>query len=202
MSNSEKKDRIIFVVSAPAGTGKTTLVKRLVQEFLNVKSSVSYTTRKARLGEIDGVDYHFIDEEEFKRKIQAHELLEFVELYGYYYGTSRIWVEKQLKEGNHVVLVIDTQGGLKLKPKFSSDEAVFIFIEPPSLEELKQRLLLRKTESSSVIEQRLACVEREITQGKQYNYRIINEQIDEAYNILKCIFVAEEHRIRTPNKEY
>lgn len=184
------------MISAPAGTGKTTLVKKLTQEFPRIKPSISYTTRKPRTGEIDGIDYHFISEEEFKTKIKANELLEYVQLYGFYYGTSRLWVKEQLRNGNHVVLVIDTQGGLNLKPKFLPAEAVFIFIEPPSLEELNKRLQFRKTEPASAIEQRIACANREIEQGKQYNYRIINDQIDAAYDTLKCIFVAEEHRIR------
>lgn len=193
MSSSKRKEGLVFVVSAPAGTGKTTLVKRLTQEFPYVKSSISFTTRKPRQEEMNGVDYNFISKDEFEAKIKAGELLEYVQLYGFYYGTSRIWVEEQLKKGNHVVLVIDTQGGLKLKEKVP---AIFVFIEPPSLEELKRRLLLRKTEPDCVIEQRLACATREIVQGKQYNYRIINDQIDAAYQVLKSILVAEEHRIK------
>ena len=193
MSSSEKKEGLIFIVSAPAGTGKTTLVKRLTQEFPHIKSSISYTTRKPRQGEINGVDYNFIDKTEFEAKINAGEFLEYVQLYGFYYGTSRKWVEGQLKKGNHVVLVIDTQGGLNLKEKIS---AIFIFIEPPSLEELKKRLLLRKTEPARIVEERLECAAREILQGKQYNYRIINDQIDAAYQVLRSILVAEEHRIR------
>lgn len=192
MSSSEKKEGLIFIISAPAGTGKTTLVKRLTQEFPHIKSSISYTTRKPRSGEVDGVDYNFIDVDEFESKIKAGELLEYVQLYGFYYGTSRKWVEEQLKKGNHVILVIDTQGGLNLKGKIP---AVFIFIEPPSLDELKKRLLLRRTEPTSVVEERLECAAREIQQGKQYNYRIINDQIDTAYQILRSILVAEEHRI-------
>lgn len=202
MSSSEKKEGLIFIVSAPAGTGKTTLVKRLVQEFPHVKTGISYTTRKPRQGEINGVDYNFIEESEFKAKIHAGELLEYVQLYGFYYGTSSSWVEEQIKNGHHVVLVIDTQGGLNLKLKGSSlglkskVHAVFIFIEPPSLEELKRRLLIRKTEPDHVIEQRLACAAREMQQGKQYDYKIINDQIDAAYHVLRSILVAEEHRIR------
>lgn len=193
MSNNDKKEGLIFIVSAPAGTGKTTLVKKLTQEFPQVKSSISYTTRKPRQGEIDGVDYNFIGTAEFEEKIKMGELLEYVQLYGFYYGTSRTWVDEQIKQGHHVVLVIDTQGGLILKDKI---QAVFIFIAPPSLEELKKRLLIRKTEPASVIEQRLTCVFREIKQGEQYNYKIVNDQIDAAYDVLRSILVAEEHRIR------
>lgn len=193
MSNNEKKKGLIFIISAPAGTGKTTLVKKLVQEFPHVKQNISYTTRIPRQGEINGLDYHFIDTNEFETKIKNGEFLEYVQLYGFYYGTSRSWVEEELKKGNHVFLVIDTQGGLQLKEKIS---AIFIFIEPPSLQELKRRLLLRKTEPAGVIDERLTCAKREIQQGEQYNYRIINDQIDEAYQILRSIVIAEEHRIR------
>lgn len=193
MLSNEKKRGLVFVVSAPAGTGKTTLVRKLKQEFPQVKSSISYTTRIPRLEETNGVDYNFIDEAEFEDKIKSGELLEYVMLYGFHYGTSRLWVEEELKKGTHVVLVIDTQGGLNLKNKIP---AIFIFIAPPSLEELKKRLLMRKTESTEVIEERLACAAREINQGNHYDYKIINDEIDTAYNVLRSIFIAETHRIR------
>lgn len=200
MLNKDQKKGLIFIISAPAGTGKTTLVKKLVQEFPQVKSNISYTTRQPRENEKNGEDYHFIDSGEFERKIKANELLEHVKLYGTYYGTSRKWVEGQLKKGHHVVLVIDTQGGLHLKHQFSTSElksqVVLIFLEPPSMEELKKRLHLRQTESADVIEERLACSVREMEQGKLYDYKIINDQIDAAYQVLRSILIAEEHRIR------
>lgn len=180
-------------MSAPAGTGKTTLVKRLVQEFPEIKSSLSYTTRKPREGEINGVDYNFIDKTQFEAKIEAGEFLEYVKLYDSYYGTSRAWVQEEQNKGYHIILVIDTQGGLALKEKI---EAVFIFLEPPSLEELKKRLLLRQTESLNVIDKRLSCVDREMQQGQEYDYKIINDQIDVAYQVLKSIYIAETHRIK------
>ncbi|WP_044882173.1 guanylate kinase [Neochlamydia sp. EPS4] len=192
MSSSKQYTGRIFIISAPTGTGKTTLVKRLVQELSNVKPSISYTTRKPRVGETDGVDYNFIDKNDFEAKIKAGEFLEYVELYGFYYGTSRVWIEEQQQKGCHIVLVIDTQGGLKLKDKI---QGTFIFLAPPSLEELRKRLLARQTESLSVIEERLSCVSREIEQGKKYDYKIINEQLDVAYEALKSIIVAEMHRI-------
>ncbi|MBN9379031.1 MAG: guanylate kinase [Chlamydiales bacterium 38-26] len=187
---------LLFIVSAPAGTGKTTLVKKLTQEFPHVISSLSFTTREPRNGEADGIDYNFISKTDFEERVKRGDLLEFVELYGHYYGTSKKWVENQQAQGNHIVLVIDTQGGLLLKKK--NVPAVFIFIEPPSLEELKRRLLARKTESLTVIEERLSCVVRELQQGAEYDYRIINDQLDVAYQVLKSIFIAEMHRIRKP----
>ena len=191
--SSEVRKGLVFIISAPAGTGKTTLVQRLVQDFKNVKQSISFTTRQPRPGELDGIDYYFVSKEAFEAKVAKGDFLEHVELYGDYYGTSREWVENQQNEGNHVVLVIDTQGGLKLKDKIP---AVYIFLEPPSLEELKRRLLSRKTEQSQVIDKRLACVEREMEQGKQYDYKIINDQIEDAYQVLKSILIAEGHRCR------
>ncbi len=143
------KQGLVFVLSAPAGTGKTTLVRLLIQEFPCVVQSISYTTRAPREGEIHGKDYNFITREEFEKKIKANEFLEYVNLYGDYYGTSLAWVNARLKEGKHVILVIDAQGGLQLLGKYP---ATFIFIKPPSLEVLRQRLLKRRTETLETLE--------------------------------------------------
>lgn len=185
---------LAFVLSAPAGTGKTTLAHMLEEEFPCVLPSVSFTTRKARPGEVSGVDYHFIETEEFELKIAENEFLEYVKLYGYYYGTSKLAVQEQLARGNHVILVIDTQGALQLMGKFP---ATFIFLEPPSLEILRQRLHLRKTEIHSAIEERLALAQKEIEASIHYDYRIINDNLDIAYQVLKSILIAEEHKIAT-----
>ena len=139
----ECKKGLVFVVSAPAGTGKTTLINRLVTEFQSIVASVSYTTRKPRNGEIDGVHYHFIAPEEFQAKITSSDFLEYVNLYGTYYGTSKQWIQDQCEKGKHVVLVIDTQGALQLKGEFP---AVFIFIGCPSLDVLRERIHRRGTE--------------------------------------------------------
>lgn len=180
------------MLSAPAGTGKTTLVNMLTEEFPCVMQSVSYTTRKPRPGEIDGVHYNFVSVKEFEEKIKANEFLEYVSLYGDYYGTSRHWVEAHISDGRHVVLVIDTQGGLQLKGNI---QASFIFISPPSLEVLHKRLEKRKTEPAGMIEKRIAWAEKEIKEGKQYDYQIINDDLLTAYQVLKSIFIAEEHRL-------
>lgn len=186
-------DGLVFVVSAPAGTGKTTLVSLLVQEFPCVVGSISYTTRKIRPGEISGVHYHFISEEEFEQKIAKNEFLEHVKLYGYSYGTTYESVEQQRRAGKHVVLVIDTQGALQLKGKFP---ATFIFLKPPSIEVLKERLLHRQTESSGVIQERLAIAQQEIAVSCNYDYCIINDDLSTAYQVLRSILIAEEHRVR------
>lgn len=182
---------LIFVVSAPAGTGKTTLVDMLTREFTSAIANVSYTTRPPRSGEVNGQHYHFVTESEFEAKIAASDFLEYVKLYGTYYGTSRRWIEEQRKSGRHVILVIDTQGALQLK---GHCDATFIFIRPPSLEVLKQRLVNRQTESAEMIEKRLACAERELNAAQYYDYQIINDDLNEAYQVLRSIVIAECHR--------
>lgn len=175
-------------MSAPAGTGKTTLIRRLTREMLQVIESVSYTSREKRPQEKEGVDYHFISREEFEKKIQAKDFLEYVELYGDYYGTSKSWVEERLSQGKHVFLVIDTQGAMNLKGAF---DAVFVFIEPPSLEELKRRLEGRKTESLEVIQKRLDWAKRELEMSRFYDYCIVNDDLDHAYESLRKIVISE-----------
>lgn len=182
----------VFVVSAPAGTGKTTLVKKLIEEFPCVKTTISYTTREPRQGEAQGVDYFFISKQEFQKKIEEHEFLEYVELYGHYYGTSKNSIEKLQKAGNHVVLVIDTEGGLKIKKIM---DATLIFIMPPSLEELGKRLRERKSEEPEVITRRLEWSKNEIEDAKHYDYKIVNDNLKTAYQTLRSILIAEEHRI-------
>jgi len=182
---------ILFVVSAPAGTGKTTLVQMLVNEFPCVVESISYTTRDPRPQEINGVHYHFVKPEEFKTMVKAGKFLEYVGLYGNFYGTSRDKVIEELDQGKHVVLVIDTQGGLQLKSKM---DACFIFIKPPSFEELKKRLVNRQTEPLAVVEKRLQWAEKEYEDSKYYDYHIINDDLNIAYQVLKSIIIAEEHR--------
>jgi guanylate kinase len=186
------KQGLAFVVSAPAGTGKTTLVQMLVKEFSCVVESISYTTRKPRKGEMPGVHYHFISEEEFQQRIAADDFLEYVNLYGNFYGTSRRWVQEQQGQGKHIMLVIDTQGALQLRSKF---HATFIFIKPPSMDELKKRLVQRQTECFASIEERLAWANREIEDGRFYDYQIVNDNLDVAYQVLKSIVIAEEHRV-------
>lgn len=185
------KEGIAFVVSAPAGTGKTTLVRMLTQEFPCVVESISYTTRSPRKSEIDGREYHFIDKARFEQRIKEGDFLEYATVFGEYYGTSRSFVEKLRKEGKHVVLVIDTQGALQLIGKF---EAVFIFIAPPNFDELQRRLVQRKSESPAAIQERLSWAQREIKASKRYDYRIVNDDLKTAYDALRSIFIAEEHR--------
>lgn len=194
-----RKTGLAFVLSAPAGTGKTTLVKMLVQEFPCVVESISHTTRPQREGEIHGEHYYFVTREEFERLIAEKAFLEYVTLYGDYYGTTYASLEQRLHEGKHVVLVIDTQGALQLKNKFP---AVFIFVMPPSLEVLQQRLIQRKTENSSVIERRLEWATSEIKASQYYDYCLVNDDLSIAYQALRSIIIAEEHRITNQGDNY
>lgn len=188
LGNGEKGR--MFVLSAPAGTGKTTLVQRLVSEFSCVEMSVSFTTRQPREGEVDGVHYNFVTDQEFKRKIAAGDFLEYVQLYGFYYGTSREWVRSRLESGQHVMLVIDTQGAMLLRDQ---TDAAYIFVAPPSLEELESRLTKRQTESPEVIAERLEWAKHEMEAGLHYDYYIVNDDLDVAYDVLRSILIAEEH---------
>lgn len=188
-----RKRGLPFIVSAPAGTGKTTLVEKLSEEFPNVIANISYTTRQQRAGEIDGVHYHFINKDVFKEKIAAGDFLEHVCLYDEYYGTSRKWIEEHLNAGKHVILVIDTQGAMFLRDKYP---AISIFVKPPSLEELKRRLKGRRTETQQKIEERLKIAQQEIEALKYYDYEIVNDDLEVAYQVLRSIVIAEEHRVK------
>lgn len=187
------KKGLLFIVSAPAGTGKTTLVQMLTQEFSCVVASVSHTTRLPRTGEINGTHYHFVSEDEFTDRIEKGEFLEYVRLYDFYYGTSRLWMEEQLTNGKHVLLVIDTQGAMQLKGKLPF---VSIFIAPPSFEELENRLAKRQTEDREIVAKRLKWAQEELALQYLYDYRIINDDLEVAYQILRSILIAEEHRLR------
>lgn len=186
------KKGLTFIISAPAGTGKTTLARMLIDEFPTVTESVSCTTRPMRRGELADVDYHFLTKEEFEAKISGGEFLEHAEVFGNYYGTLKAHVEKKLHEGRHVVLVIDTQGAMQLKKQ--KYPATFIFVQPPSMGELRSRLFNRQTEQEETIEKRLAFAEHEIEMADKYDYIITNDNIHRAYDILRSILIAEEHK--------
>ncbi len=184
----------VFILSAPAGTGKTTLVRMLSQEFPCIVESISCTTRKPRTGEREGQDYHFLSSQAFEEKRRQGDFLEYAEVFGYHYGTSRAYVLKQQEMGKHVFLVIDTQGAMQLKK--AQFPGVYIFLSPPSLSELKDRLVKRQTESQEMIDKRLSWAEAELEMVAQYDYHIVNDNLDLAYTILRSIVIAEEHRVR------
>lgn len=184
---------LLFVISAPAGTGKTTLVKMLKKEFSCIVESISYTTREPRREEEDDVDYYFVSEDEFKEKIKEGELLEYAKVFNNYYGTSKSYVFNQQSKGNHVILTIDTQGAMQIKDKV---EAIYIFIQPPSMEEQKRRLLSRNSENPKELAIRLAWTQEEMKVAPNYDYKIVNEDLNTAYTVLRSIIVAEEYKIR------
>ncbi|MBU2676173.1 MAG: guanylate kinase [Gammaproteobacteria bacterium] len=168
----------MFVIAAPSGAGKTTLVKALVARNPDLRFSISYTTRQKRRTEVDGVDYLFVDVHEFERLNAEGELLEFAEVFDNYYATSRSQVEKHLAEGKNVVLEIDWQGAQQVRA--SMPECITIFILPPSLEELGRRLKDRRTDSPEVIERRLRDAQSDMSHWDEFDYVIINDKLEQA----------------------
>lgn len=186
------KQGLVFIMSAPAGTGKTTLLHMLLDEFPTVVESISCTTRPARPGEGDGEHYHFLSDEEFDQQIEAGEFLEHAEVFGIRYGTSQKIVQDLLDQRKHVFMVVDTQGAIAVREKM---EAVSIFLSAPSREEQRHRLVHRKTESAEMIEKRLAWAEHELEQIDHYNYHIVNDNLNTAYQSLRAVFIAETHKV-------
>lgn len=193
-----KKPGLLFIISAPAGTGKSTLVEMLLREFPeDIAESCSCTTRTPRPGEIAQKHYEFISQEQFERKIKADEFLEYAKVFGNFYGTRKEEIERLVGHGKHVILVIDTQGALQMKSKLKKDmPATFIFISPPSFDELRRRLYNRKTESEDKIQERLLWAKKEIALADHYDYHITNDDLEITYQILRSIFIAEEHKTR------
>ena len=188
-----RKRGLLFLVSAPAGTGKTTLIRRLVTEFPDLIPSISYTTRSPRPGEKDGVDYFFVSKEEFSHLIEEEAFLEWVTLHGTSYGTSKRWVEEQLHAKKDVILTIDTQGVAIIRQKLP---CISIFIEPPSEQELRRRLSSRQTESAEEIERRMAWSHHEMELRTKYDYCFVNDELESAYHVLRSIFIAEQYALR------
>lgn len=174
----------LIIISGPAGSGKTTLIDYLHREFPKIIKNISFTTRPRRKDEVDGADYFFISDDEFKEKIEKGEFLEYVDLFGFKYGTSRVWIESKLKEGYSIFLVIDIKGAKAIKSKLSVPS---IFILPPSLDALKDRLVKRKTEDAAQMQKRLSRAQEEMEQCTLYDYQIINDDLDTAYKQLKEI---------------
>jgi guanylate kinase len=182
----------LFVISAPAGAGKTTLAQRLVKTFPSIVQVPSVTTRPKRVGEVEGVDYHFVSREEFAQREASGEFLEHIELHGNLYATSKQEIEGRRTRGQHVVLVIDTRGALVLK-KFL--DPVLIFVKPPSFEVLKERLVRRGSEDEQTLQRRLQWAKNEMADEPQFQYSIVNDQLDAAFDVLASIVVAESHKI-------
>jgi len=192
-----RKDAKLFVIAAPSGAGKTTIVKALVTRNPELRFSISYTTRQKRRTEVDGVDYLFVDVEDFERLREEGELLEFAEVFDNYYATSRSQVEKHLAAGQDVILEIDWQGARQVRE--SMPECVTIFILPPSLEELERRLRDRRTDSPEVIERRLHDALSDMAHWDEFDHVIINDKLEQAVTDLENVLAGEGDASATAN---
>ena len=184
----------LFVISASSGTGKTTLAKKLLKEDKNLVQSVSYTTRPPRPNEVQGKDYFFVKKKEFKAIRRKNGFLEWANVFGRFYGTPKKQVKEHVKRGRDVLLLIDVQGAKQVKK--TKPDAVFIFLAPPSKEELKRRLIRRGTETPREINRRYRVATRELNELNELklcDYRIVNRKIHVAHQVLKSIIVAERN---------
>jgi guanylate kinase len=190
---------LLFIVSAPSGTGKTTLVERAVRCLPRLRMSRSYTSRPARVGEQDGVDYNFISREHFESMVQAAAFLEWADVFGSYYGTSVADTEAVLASGDDLVLVIDVQGARQVRSR--GIETVSIFVLPPSADILEQRLRGRSKDSEEQMQRRLAVARREIGEYNRYEYVVINDEVESAVDRLRAIIMAERARVTPMRRE-
>ena len=185
---------LLFVVSAPSGAGKTTLVERLVERTPNLKMSRSYTSRAARQGETDGVDYNFVTRERFEAMVAAGAFLEWADLFGNLYGTSAADTERILESGSDVVLVIDVQGARQVRRRRAETTAIFVM--PPSFDVLEQRLRGRSKDSEVAIQRRLHVARQEVAAFAEYEFLVINDELAAAVERLRSIVLAERARLK------
>ena len=188
-----KNKGTLMVISGPSGCGKDTVIKEVLKNNNNLWISISCTSRPPREGEIHGKDYFFLTREEFEKKIKTNDLLEYAEYAGNYYGTPKSEIQQKLDSGIDVVLIIEIQGALKIKEILP--ETLFIFIMPPSMKELKIRLLGRNTETKEKAIERFKTAYKEINEVTKYNYVIVNDEIEVAANKINSIITAEKCRV-------
>lgn len=186
----KKKTGFLIVISGPSGVGKDTICNELVKRHKEIHLSISMTTREKRSNEKDGKDYFFVTKEEFENKIKNDELLEYAVVHNEYYGTPKEWVINELNKGIDVILLIDINGALKIKNIFK--EAIFIFIMPPNMKTLIDRLVKRGTETKDKIITRFKASYKEINEITKYNYVVVNDILDEAIKKIEAIFIAEQ----------
>jgi len=184
---------LLIIISGPSGAGKGTICKSFMERNENVALSVSATTRTPRTGEVEGVNYYFMSKEKFKEKIASNDFLEYAEVYDNCYGTPKSNVEEILESGKDVILEIDIQGALKVKE--NTEEGVFIFVLPPSMEELKQRIINRGSETPESLMKRFKSAYKEINYISKYNYAVVNDKVEIAVQKLEAIISAEKCRV-------
>jgi len=187
-----------FVITAPSGTGKTSLVRALINNINDLQISISYTTRPPRPGDVHGKDYYFVTQPEFLQMASQEDFLEHALIYNHHYGTSKDWVMKKLAAGIDVLLEIDWQGAQQVRKLFP--DAISIFIIPPSLETLRQRLQSRGQDKIEVIAERMAGAQREISHFQEFDYLVINDKFEQALTDLQHIVMAE--RLRCQAQRY
>jgi len=195
-----RKEGLVFVVSAPSGAGKTTLCKAITDSLGNLRHSISYTTRRPRPGEKDGRDYFFVTEEKFRGMVQAGDFAEWAEVHSNLYGTSRQALDHIVSKGIDVILDIDTQGAKQIRKTY--EKAMFLFILPPSLAVLEERLRNRRSDDGEEIKKRMQRAHEEIREYAMYDYIIINRDFDQALEELRSIIVAERCRTRMVDPQW
>jgi len=191
---------ILFIISAPSGTGKTTLSRQLLQLVPNLYPSISYTTRAPRSGEVNGQDYHFVDEDDFLRLRAAGAFAEWAQVHGCLYGTARAPLDEALERGRDLLLDIDVQGARQIKSRYT--EAVSIFILPPSWQELGRRLRVRAADNEEVIRRRLQRAREEAGELFSYDYWLVNDRVESAVHVLQSIILAERARVPRLMREH
>jgi len=189
---TEKGRGLVFIISAPSGTGKTTLVKEVIQQLPGLQFSVSYTTRLPRPNEREGEDYHFVSHADFQRMVEKNEFLEWAEVLGNWYGTPRPDLKKLELEGMDLILDVDTQGAKKVMKEIG--QPLLIYLLPPSLQVLRERLLNRGVDSLEMVKFRLSNARKDIEEAHWYHYVIVNDQIGDATEKLKSIIISERCR--------
>lgn len=183
-----------YIIAAPSGAGKTTLVDALVKQIDNIKISISYTTRPPRPNEVDGINYHFIDQTVFDQMVHKNKFIEHAVVFNYHYGTGKDWVLAQLNQGVDVILEIDWQGAEQVSSQFQ--DAISIFILPPSLEILHNRLKQRNQDNPRVIEARMAAARQEISHYHEFQYLVVNDDFQIA--LQELIYIIKANRLKTP----
>ena len=190
---------ILFIISAPSGAGKTSLVSELLNKMDNIKASVSHTTRASRPGEVDGINYHFVSQQQFVDMLEQDAFLEHAEVFGNFYGTSQQWVADSLASGEDVILEIDWQGAAQVRQLFPDSTSIFIL--PPSKQALRERLHNRAQDDAEVIEKRIAAATEEMSHYIEADFVVVNDQFDLALSQLMAIVTAQHCRLPVAGQE-